>query len=176
MKILRVLAILVVLAALFLCVGCQDKNEIQFMPGSIDLKSNPDLNTPESLAVKSSTIYMGMINGNLDPEKEFEVLLDISCESSKQSLEKSKSYFISNTEESRSYFNSNKNPIASFEFSETIYKSQNEAQIYRIQIQKNGNKYYFAQDFLKENGKWKIKGDNLTENFKLKKKILFWYF
>ena len=61
-----------------------------------------------------------------------------------------------------------KNPITGFEFSKIMYKDKTDAIIYRIQKNKNGDKYYFIQSFILENGNWKIKGDNPTNQFMLK--------
>lgn len=170
----RMLILTATLLLALLC-GCSVQNQISYLPSDTDYSKELANDTPEGLAKSITDTYTKMTTGELAPEKGFELLLAYSPVAVIEKMAEYKDQFVKEIDTTRQYFEANSDAIERFEFSKTEYKSDNEASIYRIQYQKNGKKYYFVQDFIKENGAWKVKGDNISNPFTIKKKFLFWY-
>lgn len=170
------LSLLIVLM-LLLTFGCAErqKDETKVMPSGTDYSQELSTATPEGLAKESSIIYQNMLNQNVTVEEGFNQLLALSSEQASSSMLEYKDEFKKQINQTIDYFEQQDDSITGIDFTETDYKDENSASIQRIQKQKSGNKYYFKQDFVKENDVWKIKGDNITNDFTIMKKILFWY-
>lgn len=170
----RLLILAVVLLLVLLC-GCSVQNETSYFPSDTDYSKELNMDTPEGIAKAITDTYAGMTTGDIDPKEGFERLLAFSPSTASEKMLEFKDQFVREINQTKDYFEANSDGIERFQFSKTEYKSENEASIYRIQYQKNGKKYYFVQDFVKENGAWKVKGDNISNPFVIKKKFLFWY-
>ncbi len=132
-----------------------------------DYSSDIDENTPEYIAKLSSITYQNMIKGSISTEKGYEILLDISSKESVAQMKAQKYEFLNQIKSTGKYFEANGMEITGYDFSRTYYDENNgkRASIYRIQNMNNGKKYYFRQDFILEDGMWKLRGDNLVNNF-----------
>ncbi len=84
-------------------------------------------------------------------------------------MDAQKTEFIQSIEDTKDYFDSQQEAIEGYDFSECVEDSnyENRKVIYRIQNMKSGKKYYFRQDFVQEDGKWRIYGDNVENEFAL---------
>jgi hypothetical protein len=163
-------AAVILLFALF--AGCAGPREIgegepSFNQSEKNYAGPLDINSPEGLALVSSTMYLDMINGKLDPQEAFPELLEYSSRASRNAMESMVKQFADNVRSSRDFFESRKLRIKGYTYSETVYSGGDKASIYRIQIMNNGHNYYFKQDFVLEEGAWKIKGDNICDPFKI---------
>lgn len=161
--------------ACFMFTACADNGLPAFMPATEEDDSFDAAGTPEELAKTSSQIYLAMVNGDLPAEDGYEKLLGFSCASSVEQMEALKTEFIKQINDTKEYLRANEDSIEGYSFAKTEYKNEDEATILRIQRHENGKQYYFKQDFVKENGEWKIKGDNITDPFRIKTKFLWWY-
>lgn len=172
----KYLVILILLIVTVLSVGCPKtgEQEEKIILSSTDYTVELDMNSPEGLAKESSSIYQKMISEEITTDEGFECLLTITCEKSVEALKAYQEEFEDQIEETIQYFNANKDEIVEFEYAETEYTGEDKASIKRIQYQKNGEKYCFRQDFILENGVWKIQGDNVINDFEIEKKFLFW--
>lgn len=169
--------IMLVAALLAGCAGAAgfDDSETKVMPSETDYAADLDINTPEGLAKESSEIYRQLLGEEISIEDGFNALYDMSGKQSAQSMLDYKEEFEKQIQDTIDYLNSEKDAIAKFEFAKTEYSGDDTASIKRIQVQQNGKKYYFQQDFVKEDGVWKIKGDNVANDFVIRQKFLFWY-
>lgn len=127
-------------------------------------------------------IFQGNLEGRMIDAKDHEIYISGVLESAGTALYLgAKTLFLMSDimqedriEETIQYFNANEDAIQEFEYAETEYTGEDKASIKRIQYQKNGEKYCFRQDFILENGVWKIQGDNVINDFEIKEKFLFW--
>lgn len=133
-----------------------------------DYAKQMDTSSPEGLAKASSELYRDMVNGAVSPEDGFKTLYALCTQSSQQAMDQSKEQFIDSINQTIDYNNANGDSILRYEYAATVYTDDSNASIERIQIQKSGKRYYFKQEFTKENGVWKIKGDNVTDKFAIK--------
>ena len=61
------------------------------------------------------------------------------------------------------------NPIRRFAFAEPVLDPDGiHASVSRIQIHEDGTRHWFRQEFLHEEGIWRIRGDNPIDSFRLK--------
>ncbi len=169
--------ILIVMALVFaiLSISCEEKKDTTVNLSKVDYSSELEINSPEGLAKESSLIYQEMVNEVITTQEGFERLLKVSCESTVENLKKNEAEFKKEIRDTISYLKSNDDSVVKFVYAETEFKDENTASIRRIQVQKNGKKYFFQQDYVKENDVWKIKGDNIIDDFQMKKRFLFWY-
>ncbi|POP30494.1 hypothetical protein C3B58_20995 [Lactonifactor longoviformis] len=125
--------------------------------------------TPHSLAIASVELYQQMMDGRVTPEEGWEQLRQMGCRESVEAMNAQKTEFIQSIEDTKEYFNSQQEAIEGYDFSECVEDSnyENRKVIYRIQNMKSGKKYYFRQDFVQEDGKWRIYGDNVENEFAL---------
>lgn len=144
------------------------------IPGEMPARTDGGLDSPEGLAEYSSGLYRDMINGDIDIEEGFDRLLEVAGENSGSELKKNEIRFIEEVASARQYFGND--PIVRVEFAKASYADEQNASVKRIQVHDSGQKYYFRQDFKKENGQWKISGDNIDNPFRIKTKVLFRYF
>jgi len=130
-----------------------------------------DENTPEQLALKSSSVYKEMMNGELTPEDSFEKMREMATEQTLQSMSEQELSLINSIRVTSEQIQGENDAVESFDYSICIEDSEYEGRvtIYRIQNMKSGKQYYFKQDFIEENGTWKIYGDNVENPFSLKK-------
>lgn len=174
----KYLVILIILIVTVLSVGCSSSSngeqEEKIILSSTEYTDELDMNSPEGLAKESSSIYQKMISEEITTDEGFERLLAITCEQSVEALKGYQEEFADQIGETIQYFNANEDAILEFKYAETEYTGEDKASIKRIQIQKNGGKYYFRQDFILENDVWKIQGDNVINDFEIEKKFLFW--
>ena len=172
----KYLLILIILILTVFTVGCSKNGEQEekIILSSTDYTVELDMNSPEGLAKESSSIYQKMISEEITTDEGFESLLAITCEQSGEALKAYQEEFEDQIDETIQYFNANEDAIMEFEYAETEYRGEDRASIKRIQYQKNGEMYCFRQDFILENGVWKIQGDNVINDFEIKKKFLFW--
>lgn len=162
--------------ALLFLTGCGTSGAVEkVMPAAVDYTADLDINTPEGLAQESSEIYRCMLSGEISAESGYERLLAISSEQSAQSLRDYQEEFVKEIEATKEYFLSEGDAIERFEFAQTEYSGADAASIRRIQVQQDGKKYYFNQDYVLEDGQWRIKGDNLANDFVILRKFLLWY-
>ncbi len=163
---------IIFLLFLFFLTGCslnQDigEGDVTYKQSALDYSEPLDSNSPEGLAQYTSNTYMDMIAGKADPKEEFPVLLEHSSIESRALMEDALVRFVQDIELSRQYFESKGRAIAGYVYSETIYDGEDAASIYRIQKMNDGKLYYFKQDFVLEDGAWKIRGDNVQDPFVL---------
>ncbi len=160
--------------------GCEnapasEDSETKVMPSATNYEADVDINSPEGLAKASSEIYRQLLSEQITIEDGFNELLDLSSGQSAQSMRDYEDEFVKQIQDTIDYFKSENDAITKYEFAKTEYSGDDAASIKRIQVQQNGKKYYFQQDFVKEDGVWKIKGDNVANDFVIKQKFLFWY-
>jgi len=171
-KTVKVFLLIAAIAVAF-C-GCSPNDMQSLYPSETDYSKTLDINTPEGLAQTSAKLYQSLINGDIDTEQGFQKLYEISSAESKKALDERKGEFIEQLAMVQESYK--ENPITEYRYSKTELADENNASICRIQINKSGDKYYFKQDYVKENGTWKIKGDNAATEFRIKDQFLFWYF
>lgn|GEM_PF-2137500 len=168
----RSLGILFLLFA-FLFTGCslQTKDvgtgDTAYRQSAADYAKALDINSPEGLAQYASKSYMDMIARKADPREEFPALMEHSSKESQAQAEDALERFAQDIELSADYFESKNRTIEGYVYSETTYSGEDNATIYRIQIMDDGKLYYFKQDFVREDGTWKIRGDNTVNPFRL---------
>lgn len=174
------LALIVMMVIAALLAGCAptpstDESEMKVMPSATNFDADIDINSPEGLAKESSEIYRQLLSSQMSIKDGFNALLKLASGQSAQSMLDYEDEFSKQIGNTIDYFESEKDAIVKYEFAKTEYTGDDAASIKRIQIQQSGKKYYFQQDFVKEEGVWKIKGDNVTNDFVIKQKFLFWY-
>ncbi len=176
MKRIALAVLVIIMAASGLgCAAASVTDAPKLMPSEADYSSGLDINSPEGLAKESSDVYKALMDKDITIEDGFNRLLDISCEQAASSMMEYEKEFGDQISATIDYFESEEDSILRYEFAQTEYTDENTASIKRIQVQQNGKKYYFRQDFVKEDGEWKIKGDNVENDFVLKQKFLFWF-
>ena len=169
---------MLLIAAMF--AGCEntpasDDSETKVMPSATNYDADVDINSPEGLAKESSEIYQQLLSEQISIEDGFDELLSLASAQSAQSMLDYEDEFSKQIQDTIDYLKSEKDAITAYKFAATEYSGDDAASIKRIQVQQNGRKYYFQQDFVKEDGVWKIKGDNVANDFVIKQKFLFWY-
>ncbi|HWR22131.1 MAG TPA: hypothetical protein VN366_01525 [Feifaniaceae bacterium] len=163
---------IIFLLFLFFLSGCSlntdiGEGDVSYKQSSLDYSEPLDINSPEGLAQYTGNAYMDMIAGKTDPKEEFPVLLSHSSEGSQKLMEGAMDRFVQDIRLSKQYFESNDKAIEGYVYSETIYDGDDNASVYRIQKMNDGKLYYFKQDFVLEDGTWKIRGDNVQDPFVL---------
>lgn len=131
-----------------------------------------EANSPEGLAQASARAYMGMINGDISPDEGFDIVLGLAPPEQAEALEAQRSEFTSQISTTKDMFAADDNGIEGYVFSKTYMDDDNQAlaSIYRVQNMKDGNMYFFRQDFVKaEDGNWYIRGDNVVNDFAIEK-------
>lgn len=171
--------VMVLLTAAFLLAGCADAAELDEI-GAADSTESYQLadsenwaqqdHTPEQLAWQSTDIYQQMLRGQMKSGEGFEKTLAMACAESQQLMQGMEQEFkkgILSTIESLK--NNDQDQIKQFYFSECIEDPEIEGRyvIFRIQEMESGILYYFRQDFIKEDGEWRIYGDNVANPFRL---------
>ena len=175
MKKIALAVLVIIMAAWGLgCAAASASDVPKIMPSEADYTADLDINSPEGLAKESSNVYKALLSKEITIEDGFDRLLVISCEQAANSMLEYEKEFGDQIAATIDYFASADDSILSYEFAQTEYSDENTASIKRIQVQQNGKKYYFRQDFIKEDGVWKIKGDNVENDFELKQRFLFW--
>ena len=174
-KIALAVLVIIMAASVLGCAASSTADVPKIMPSETDFTAELDINSPEGLAKESSEIYQALLSKEITTEDGFNKLMDISCEQAANSMLEYEKVFGDQIATTIDHFESEDDSILSYEFAQTEYTDENTASIKRIQVQKNGKKYYFRQDFVKEDGEWKIKGDNVENDFVLKQKFLFWF-
>ncbi len=169
----RILIIMILALAL---TGCSKVSgpETRFILSSTDYTSDLELNSPEGLAKASNLIYQQMLNEEINIEDGFNQLLELSSKDSADVLSSYEKDFVNEISATVSYLKANGDGINEFVYAKTEYVDEGRASIKRIQKQKSGKEYYFQQDYVKEAGVWKIKGDNVINDFEIIKKFMFW--
>ena len=153
----------------------EDPNLPAYMPPEANYSKTLDSNTPEGLAQQSGQIYMDMVNGDLGPTSGFNALLELVTPESAEAMANAQNQFIDEVAATQDYLASQNDRVKEYEYAQTVYTSEDEAYILRIQVQESGQRYYFRQDYKCIDGGWKITGDNIEDPFRIKHKILFWY-
>ena len=169
--------IFVLIAMILMLSACtaDDPNVPAYMPSAMDYSAELDVGSPEGLAQRASQLYMDMVNGDLGPSSGYDALLDLITPESAAAMAEYENQFLDEISATKDYLESEDDSVTGYEFVETVYPSENEAYILRIQIHQSGKKYYFRQNFKRIDGGWKIAGDNIEDPFRIKHKILFWY-
>lgn len=162
------------LIIIFVISGCSNDIDALY-PAEVDYSKSIDMNTPEGLAKTSAEINMKMLNGDITPEDGYNEMLKYCCKDSVKAMQTYKDQFIKGVKTLSEYFKDGKNPITGNQFTKTYIDENGNTSIYRIQVQKDGKKYFFRQDYILENNIWKIKGDNSINEFRILSKFLFWY-
>lgn len=175
-KILAFITMAAVIVSLTACSAEGKKVDRVLEPSAANYDSGLGTGTPEGLAQASSRIYMGLGDGTVSVEDAIKELKAYSSKDSVKELEKSGDFFKKQIEELRDYLKANDDKIVKFEFAKTVYEGTDSAYIERIQKQKNGKCYYFRQDFILEDGSWKICGDNIADPFSIKAGIKLSFF
>lgn len=141
----------------------------KYIQADIDVTGKPmEINSPEGIAQATARIYISFSRGEIKTADMFDRLLDYASTESLEVINQNPDYyrrkmigFLSTMTESGDF-------IEKIEFATTVYNDENYAYIERIQYMHNGSRYYFRQDFVKENNIWKVRGDNITNPFKFK--------
>lgn len=154
-------------------VGCQIIPQGYFQEESPKVNYDGELeqNSPEFLAKRSSEIYRDMSNAKLRIADGFAELLGMTSQESTEVMRAYEKEFEKQIIASQNYLEINKDSVKEFKFGATHYGDQGTATIRRIQINASGNEYYFVQDFIQENGQWKIRGDNIENKFVIKRSL-----
>lgn len=166
-KIFLVLMAVVVLFG----VACSKKEEKQLRivePSETDYEKDLDINSPEGLAKASSIVYKRIAAEKMTIEEAVEELKSYASVNSLNEMEKRAAEFKKGIKEYVDYMKENNDWITGFQFGKTVYTSPEEAYIERIQKHKKGKHYYFRQDYVLEDGKWRISGDNVENPFEIK--------
>ena len=166
MRIRNVFIVFLIICLLASCAQ-QDTIYISNDVSENDHQLDKKVNTPESLAIKSSQLYMMMVNGTIDVEDGIQEIIKITASASAKQLEEQHMEFASEINKTKQYMVSTNDKIIDYQYSKTEYTDDGVATIRRIQIHQNGKKYYFEQTFIQEDGEWKIKSDNLIDAFEL---------
>lgn len=169
--------IFVMIAMILLLSACaaEDPKVPAYMPSKMNYTAELDVNSPEGLAQRSSQLYMDMVNGDLGPSSGYETLLEFVTPESAAAMAEYEKQFLGEISATKDYLKSEDDSVTGYEYVETVYPSEDEAYILRIQIHESGQEYYFRQNFKCIDGEWKIAGDNIEDAFRIKQKILFWY-
>ncbi len=143
--------------------------ELQFKRAASDQWSNMPENSPEQLALQSGQLYQEMMNDRITPEDGLDQMIQMAAENGAAAMQEQRTEVISSIRMTKESIEKEGDRIESFDYSECIPEQDydNRVTIYRIQHMKSGKKYYFKQDFIKENGEWKIYGDNVENPFGL---------
>jgi hypothetical protein len=169
MKTLAYIILIVLVSQILIACSAQiGTGDTVYTISSTKYDSDLDINSPEGLAQYSTESYMKMMSGEMDASEGFDTLMSHSATAYKDYNESQKDAFINYIRSTKRYFKEKDCRIDRYFFSETIYDDEH-ASIYRIQLMSNGDMYYFRQDFVNENGTWKIRGDNPVDPFIIKK-------
>lgn len=125
-----------------------------------------DINSPEGLAQATARMYIRFSRDEIGVEEMLDGLLKYASKSSLEIVNQNLDYYRRKMRDYLSTIRETNDVIGRIELSVTSYDDENNAYIERIHYMKNGSKYYFRQDFIKENGVWKVRGDNLTDPFR----------
>jgi uncharacterized lipoprotein NlpE involved in copper resistance len=159
-----ILAVLIILIT-----GCDNRNYRLLEPSAANYNSQLDINSPEGLAKTTSLIYKDIADEKITVDQAMDKLISYASGNSMEEIFKNKEKFRKGIADYIDYMKSNGDKLVRFEFSKTVYDNPKSAHIERIQVQKNNDKkYYFIQDFVLENGTWRVQGDNMSEPFKIK--------
>lgn len=171
----RAISMIMVLFLLLSLSACskQDSSIRNLKVSKTDFSKQVDIKTPEGIAYTSSMIYKNLADEKISVEEAIAELEKYSSKESLEALKKNQDEFRNQINDFISYLKANNDGIEKFEFAETVYVNSKEAYIERIQYDKSGSKYYFKQDFVLEDNEWKIRGDNVTDPFTIKKNSLF---
>lgn len=154
------------------CSSSSDNITREFERSATVYSDKLSTDTPEGLAYASSMIYKSLSEENMTVDDALKELEGYSSKDSLEALQKSGDFFKEQISQFIDYLKANDDAIENFEYTKTIYDDSNHSHIERIQNQKSGKKFYFKQDFILEDGQWKISGDNIDDAFKLKSKPL----
>ena len=155
---------------IFALMGCLAQKEIgegELSFPQADFSSSSGIDKPEGLARATSDIYKRLIDGESTTSDVYPRLLEYSVEASKGIMKDMQLQFSESIKTSRDFFSGRDWHIKEFVISEAVYTNDSMASVYRIQIMNNGKLYYFKQDFILEKGVWKIRGDNVSDPFKI---------
>ena len=158
----------VILVVLFL--GCKTQKEIgegKLSFPEADLSNTQDVNTPEGIAEATSTIYKDLVEGKTTTADIYPELIEYSAEVSRTQMKGMQNKFDESIRMSQDFFSQQNWHIKNFIFSKAIPGDNSMVGVYRIQVMDTGTLYYFKQDFIQENGAWKIRGDNISDPFKI---------
>jgi len=158
---------LLLLAMIFISAFTNDSVR-KLEPSDVNYNEKLNINSPEGLALASVNVYRDVLSGEISIDEAFEMLKSYAAEDSLDGIIKNQDKFKRDMKQNIDYMIENGIKIEKVEFAKTIYSSSQKASIERIQKLSNGRSYYFKQDFIYENGKWKIYGDNITDEFKIK--------
>lgn len=165
----RLILILLTIIIMYAFSACDNKGYRSVEASEANFSGSLDINSPEGIAKSSGEIYMKISEGKISVDDAMDKLIALSSSESLVDVLKNKDRFRQGIVDYASYMASNEDNITKIEFAKTIYDNPNECFIERIQYQKKDNKcYYFRQDFVLEEGKWKARGDNPVDGFKIK--------
>lgn len=164
----KIILVFLLVFILILGSGC-DKTQYRKLDASgSDFSSNLGTDTPEGIARATGLIYMQISEGKLSVDEAMEKLTTFSSIDAQQEISKYKDKFRQGIEDFIDYSKEKGDKIVKIEFSKTVYDNTKEAHIERIQYHKSNNKrYYFTQDFVMEDGAWRVRGDNMADPFKI---------
>ncbi len=171
----KILFVLIAMVLLLSACTAEDPNVPAYLPSKMDYSAELDVNSPEGLAQRASQLYQDMVNGDLGPSSGYEALLELVTPESAAAMAEYEKQFLDEISATQDYLKTENDSVTGYEFAETVYPSEDEAYILRVQNHQSGQKYYFRQDFKRVDGVWKIAGDNIEDPFRIKHKILFWY-
>lgn len=166
MKIKHISIVLLILLILASC-SANDNTLDELISLEVEHNIQPDVKTPQGLAVRSSQLYMGMVNGTLNINDSIEELLQYTSRASAKQLKESLDAFKAEIKSTKRYLVSIDDEVIGYQYAKAEFTNQGGAYIKRIQMHENGKKYYFEQKFVQENGEWKIASDNLIDPFAL---------
>lgn len=171
-------AILIMVLIAAMCIGCTgkenkaigDKSSKYQFDAADSTNWDKEKNSPEWLALYSSSLYKEMLEGTVTCEEGLEAAKEMATAEAAEQLGGMETEFRQGIEATReSLKNNDGDKIKAFHFSECIKDPDYEGRytIYRIQEMESGTLYYFKQDFIQESGQWKVYGNNVENPFYL---------
>jgi len=132
-----------------------------------DTSIEVEINSPIWLAMESGRLFQKLLEETITPEDMYYALLPFTSEVGMDAYINDKHTIIRNMKDLVELLRSMDNVLESIEFSKEIHTSENKASVMRI-LHYSSRPQYFKQDFILEDGQWKIMGDNILDGFILR--------
>jgi len=129
-----------------------------------DTSVEVEVNSPIWLAMESGRLFQGLLDGTIAPEDMYYALLPFTSEAGMDAFINDKQIIINNMKDLVEQLNSMDNVLESTEFSTELHTSENRVSVMRI-MHYSARPQFFKQDFILEDGQWKILGDNIQNGF-----------
>jgi len=173
--IIGVLVLLIILTAAYLTFSTIRRNNISasgeplIRYKKLDTSKEYDENTPEYLAIKSGEIQFDLLTGAISAQDAYDILYLMAGEHSRTEMEKQKSDFYDQARATINFLDSLGEEIVKITHSQIIPHPEREDRVSIMKIVEFTTlKNYYRQDFILENGQWRIYGDNGVNEFRIR--------